>query len=87
MLLPESDSDIITIISANEPGAMFMTQYYNELGTGYEMYCTNTGDGYVSIEIYQVIMGVEPDYPSVSLLLPLSAAITFVTTIYDAVFF
>jgi hypothetical protein len=53
--------------------------------TGYEMYCSCSGDGYVDIEIYQVVMGISPGYPSVSLSLPLDAASSMATALFGIV--
>jgi hypothetical protein len=59
--------------------------YRNELGTGYDMVLSNPVEGHVDIQIFQVIMNVVPAEPSVSLSLPMSAAIFFFSAIRSAV--
>jgi hypothetical protein len=45
------------------------------------MCCDCYNDGYVDIEIYQVVMGISADYPSVSLSLPRDAVSTLVNAL------
>jgi hypothetical protein len=73
------------VILLDEEGVMFLSSYRNEHGTGYDLCCTSSAPGYVDITIYQVIMDIVPDEPSVSLMLPMSAAVNFLAAFSGAV--
>jgi len=75
--LPE-DTQSEAKISYTEDGSIEFNAFSrNAHGTGFDMIVSNPVDGFVDIEIFQVVCHEVPTEPSVSLSLPVSAAVNF----------